>query len=1079
MNHMQSTTEEMKALALELKETKHKLQSMMKNLDGGIVIMDAYPDGTIRPSFVSEGFCQMTGTTMVGMHELYDTNVFAGVHPSDRKRVETVFLQAVKNKQKFTDSYRLIKGDGTYVWVHINANVVVNEDGSTSYYAIYTDITKEKEVTDRFRVSEQSMQLAMEETGIDFAMYDIVGKRMIQTTGGQEEFGFDRVVENVPEIFLQAEVIHPDDIPALLKLFHDIETGVPSTTDVIRWKDVQSDHYLWRKMAFTALANEDGTVTQAIATSIDVSEQKEMESRYGEEIANLAQMNRENIGALRINLTRGTIDKYSGIYAFKANEQGVIPFAESFQKLADNVPNAESKKQFAATYDREKILEAYYKGIDRSTLEYQRVLPDGSLVWVSTILHIYKNPMSGDVEMFSYTKNINKQKTFQMITDSIVQVDYDYIVDVDSQKGTFLEYSRNASLTDLGVQSGNFDEGLRTYAENYVIPEGRAAFKEAVALPNVLAHLEKNLKYEFDFKAKASNGTIKVKKMQFFYLDKASGHLCFTRADVTDMVREQEQKNELLATALQAAKQANAAKSDFLSRMSHEIRTPMNAIIGMSSIAAHCIGDDQQVMDCISKIGISSRFLLSLINDILDMSRIESGKVLLKSEEIPFEDFIHGINAICYTNADASGIDYDCVIDRGVEEVYIGDAMKLQQVIINILSNAVKFTKNGGKVSLNVYQLKKEKNHATLRFVINDTGCGISEEFMPQLFDPFSQESSGNTAVYGGTGLGLAICKNLVELMDGKIEVRSIVGVGSEFTIEVKLGITEQAQQRYTRKKNLNFALLKALVVDDDVTVCEQTVLTLREIGVQSEWVDSGHKAVARVKEKWEEKEHYDLVLLDWKMPDMNGIETARQIRKIVGPEVTIIIMTAYDWIVIEHEAKMAGVNLLISKPTFKSSLISAFEKVFGEGGELIPDVPQEFDFTGKRLLLAEDHPLNVEVAKKLLERKGFCVEHAENGLRAMEMFTQAPVGYYDAILMDIRMPEMDGLQATHNIRRWRKADAKTVPIIAMTANAFEDDMEKSKAAGMNAHLAKPIDPQKMYATLYHFIYEKERTHNE
>ncbi|MEG3073681.1 MAG: response regulator [Ruthenibacterium sp.] len=1068
-------TEKIESLTHELEQTQQKLQSMMRNLDGGIVIMDAYADGTIKPSFVSEGFCKMTNTTMAAMHGMYDTNVFAGVHPNDRKRVETVFLKAVKNRQKFSDSYRLVKGDGSYVWIHINANVVENEDGSASYYAIYTDISKEKEALGRFQISEQTMQLAMEETGIDFAMYDIKGERMIQTVSGQQLFGFDRVIENVPAILEQADAIYPDDVPLVMQMFHDIQDGKRTATSVARWKNVETGAYWWSKMTLTAIVDEDGNKTKAIATSIDVTEQKEMESRYGEEIANLAQMNRENIGALRINLTHDTIDKYSGIYNFKKNEQGIIPFEASFKKLAENVPNDESKKLFSTTYNREKILTAYHKGVDRSTLEYQRMLPDGTTVWVSTIIHIYKNPMSGDVEMFSYTKNINQQKTFQLIMDSIVRVDYDYIVDVDINSGAFTEYSRNPLLTDLGMNKGDFSAGIRDYAEKYVVPEGVEAFKEAIALPKVLEHLQQHKKYEFDFKATASNGQIKVKKMQFFYLDKVSGHLCFTRADVTDMVREQELKNDLLAAALQAAKQANAAKSDFLSRMSHEIRTPMNAIIGMSSIAAQSIGDDAQVMDCISKIGISSRFLLSLINDILDMSRIESGKVLLKSEEIPFEDFIHGINAICYASAAASGIDYECVIDNDTEDIYIGDAMKLQQVIINILSNAVKFTANGGKVSLSVHQIKKEKSHATLRFVINDTGRGISEGFLPQLFEPFSQESSGNTAVYGGTGLGLAICKNLVELMDGKIEVRSIVGVGSEFTIEVKLGITAESQSRRMKKKNFNFSLLKALVVDDDVTVCEQTVITLREIGMQSEWVDSGHKAVARVKEKWERTEHYDLVLLDWKMPDMDGIETAKQIRKILGPEVTIIIMTAYDWAAIEYEAKLAGVNLLISKPTFKSTLISAFEKVFGDENSTEQEQPQEFDFTGKRLLLAEDHPLNVEVAKKLLERKGFLVEHAENGLRAMEMFTQSPVGYYDAILMDIRMPEMDGLQATHNIRRWRKEDAKTVPIIAMTANAFEDDMDKSKAAGMNAHLAKPIDSQQMYATLYHFIYEKEQ----
>ena len=271
------------------------------------------------------------------------------------------------------------------------------------------------------------------------------------------------------------------------------------------------------------------------------------------------------------------------------------------------------------------------------------------------------------------------------------------------------------------------------------------------------------------------------------------------------------------------AEQANAAKSDFLSRMSHEIRTPMNAIIGMAAIAAQSIGDDNQVSDCISKIGISSRFLLSLINDILDMSRIESGKVLLKKGKIPFEEFINEINSICYSQADSKNIDYECIVEHNLDDYYIGDAMKLQQIIINILANAVKFTPEGGRVSIHIQQMKKMKNDAILRFTINDTGCGISDYFLSELFEPFTQEHSGTTTMYSGTGLGLSICKHLVDLMDGTIKVRSIVGVGSEFVVELKLGITEESKISAAKKPIIDFEQLRALVVDDDVIICEHT----------------------------------------------------------------------------------------------------------------------------------------------------------------------------------------------------------------------------------------------------------------
>jgi two-component system sensor histidine kinase/response regulator len=481
------------------------------------------------------------------------------------------------------------------------------------------------------------------------------------------------------------------------------------------------------------------------------------------------------------------------------------------------------------------------------------------------------------------------------------------------------------------------------------------------------------------------------------------------------------------------------------------------------------------VADCISKIGISSRFLLSLINDILDMSRIESGKMLLKNEKIPTEEFLNGINSICYAQAASKGVDYECIADPVLDDYYVGDAMKLQQVLINILSNAIKFTSEGGKVTFSASQRKKTKNDAVLRFIVNDTGVGMSEEFIPHIFEPFSQESTGTTAVYGGTGLGLAISKNIVDMMDGRITVRSIKGIGTEFTVDVKLGISEEEKHRHSQKKHdYNFSHLKTLVVDDDVAVCESAVSTLREMGVQAQWVDSGRKAVDLVAGLKDNGRYFDMILVDWKMPDMDGIETARRIRAIVGPDVTIIIMTAYDWLSIEHEAKLAGVNLLMSKPMFKSSLVSAFTRALGEKEERRQPVNVEYNFAGKRILLVEDNQINTEVAALLLRDKGFEVDTAENGLRALERFSKSEPGYYDAILMDIRMPLMDGLTAANNIRHLSNADAHTVPIIAMTANAFDDDIEKSKAAGMNAHLAKPVDPQRLYQLLYDFVFGKE-----
>ncbi|MEG1396413.1 MAG: response regulator, partial [Oscillospiraceae bacterium] len=538
---------------------------------------------------------------------------------------------------------------------------------------------------------------------------------------------------------------------------------------------------------------------------------------------------------------------------------------------------------------------------------------------------------------------------------------------------------------------------------------------------------------------------------------------------------EEQQKNQALRDALAAAQQASTAKSEFLSRMSHEIRTPMNAIIGMSTLAAGCVNDPEQVASYLSKVGISARFLLSLINDILDMSRIESGKVLIRREKIPFEEFLNGINSICYAQAQQKGVEYDAILTSFTEDYYLGDAMKLQQVLVNIIANAIKFTPAGGKVQLIVHQEKISQDEAQMRFTVNDTGIGIREDFLPHIFEPFEQAHSGSTSPYSGTGLGLAICKNMVDLMGGKISINSIENVGSEFIVEVKLGISEESRRREQLHLRVPLQSLKALIVDDDIVICQHTQKVLTDMSLTAEYAISGAKAVETVREKWARKAFYDLILVDWKMPDMDGIETTREIRKIVGPDVTIIIMTAYDWAAIEVEAKQAGVNMLISKPLFKTSLCSVFETLYGreqEKKQLIPH--HDYDFTGKRILLVEDHLLNVEVAKKMLNVKHMEVEVAENGLRALEDFAQQNAGYYDAILMDIRMPVMDGLTAAKSIRQMHKADAKTIPIIAMTANAFEEDIEKTKAAGMNAHLAKPIEPELLYQTIERFLQSEE-----
>ena len=716
---------------------------------------------------------------------------------------------------------------------------------------------------------------------------------------------------------------------------------------------------------------------------------------------------------------------------------------------------------------------------------YRIIRKDGEVRWVDDYGHFTETKTYGGVYVVfisDITEKVLSQEKHQKDLDNMITAmasDYRsvYHVDIDTDDAVCYRVDPDdPNQTPEGVHFP-YHDWITQYGSLYVDEEYREGFlsftdpenvRAALATKDIIAYRYLARRDGSEYYEMLRMAGVRHPKDRADHIVHAIG-MGFTDIDVE--MRDALATNRALSEALAAAEEANKAKTAFLSNMSHEIRTPMNAIIGLDSLALQNETLPAETREYLEKIGESAHHLLGLINDILDMSRIESGRLVIRREEFSFRNMLEQINTMVMSQCAEKGLHYECRVIGGVSDYYIGDDMKLKQVLINILSNAIKFTDAPGDVTLTVERTAVFGDHSTVRFRISDTGIGMERAFIPKIFDAFTQEDSSRNNKYGSTGLGMAITKNIVELMNGTISVESEKGVGTEFTVIVTLNNSDQKGPvtNYISPNDL-----RILVVDDEEIAAEHARIVLDEVGIKADTCYDGQTAMHMLELQHAKHEPYSLVLLDWKMPDMDGLEVAKEIRKLYDKETTVIILTSFNWDEILDEAIHIGVDSFLAKPLFASNVLDEFERVARKNNMSLYKEKKRARLKGRRILMAEDVFINAEIMRQIIMAREAEIDHAENGKLAVDTFAGSPAGYYDAILMDVRMPEMDGLEATAAIRALDRPDAKAIPIIALTANAFDEDVQRSLQVGMNAHLSKPVEPEHLYQTLEELIWEYE-----
>lgn len=813
----------------------------------------------------------------------------------------------------------------------------------------------------------------------------------------------------------------------------------------------------------------------------DITDDEKAKEQFETQIRMLVQSMPNALGIFHMDVTDDVCLSVGGDAAAAPVDFSKYTIDHVVEDLENFISDEKEKSDFISRFSRKALLNAYHNGTAQFDQVVRASYDDGGAKYARLAARIILNPTNDHIECVIYGVDITEEVMEKYHHDAAIKDQLDifnalgkdylniFLIDPNANTATILKldgYVTGSIDIDKRREISYYDT-CKQYIDERVHPDDKEMMLEAMKLENVLKELEKNGEYVSSYRI-MENGETHYYQFKYIRYEN-SRYIIAGFQNIDAIIANEKKQHDILTAALAAAEKSNRAKTTFLNSISHDIRTPLNAIIGFTALAASHIDNTEAVKDYLSKIATSGNHLLSLINDVLDMSHIESGKITIEESPVHLSDLLNDLRMIVLPNVASKQLDLFIDTQNVMSEDIITDKLRLNQVLLNILSNAVKFTKPGGHIRFWIKELEgAPKGMADFEFHIKDTGIGISDEFKDHIFEAFTREQTTTISGIQGTGLGMSIAKNIVDMMGGTITVNSELGKGSEFIVKLRFKTCGNRTQTDIIIPELKG--MRALVADDDFNTCASITKMLDSIGMRSEWTTTGKEALLRTKFAIERRDEFGVYIIDWMIPDMNGVEITRRIRRIVGNSAPIIILTAYDWTEIESEAREAGVTAFCTKPIFMSELRGILSKPYSPSAPAETEEKPHEMFTGKRVLLVEDNELNAEIASELLSDAGLEVDTAEDGEIAVKKMEEAAPDRYDLILMDVQMPKMNGYEATKRIRAMDDKTKANIPIIAMTANAFEEDRQNAINAGMNAHIAKPIDISLLFGTIKGFF---------